>query len=150
LRSFAAVERLKAISVRQPWAHAIVHAGKDIENRGRAIGHRGLIFIHASAGMTDLEYDEALGFMGRRGLLGDWAAGMAEGEMERGGIIGCAEVVDCVRDSSSPWWMGPVGLILANARPLPFARCQGTVAPLVWTVPEAVEERLRGHAGFPA
>jgi hypothetical protein len=42
----------RAISVRQPWAWAIVHAGKDVENRSRrdpwrsAVGER--ILIHAA------------------------------------------------------------------------------------------------------
>jgi hypothetical protein len=51
----SAVSVSRAISIRQPWAWAIVHAGKDCENRSLnaarayrpAIGQR--IFIHASA-----------------------------------------------------------------------------------------------------
>ncbi|MFL6864136.1 MAG: hypothetical protein ACJ8DZ_14170 [Allosphingosinicella sp.] len=49
---------LPALSIRQPWAHAILHLGKDIENRGRCHRHRGLTLIHASAGMSVEEYAE--------------------------------------------------------------------------------------------
>lgn len=44
-----------AISVRQPWAWAIVYAGKDIENRGQVpvrygIGAVGRRAVHAAKG----------------------------------------------------------------------------------------------------
>lgn len=40
---------MKAITVRQPWAWAIMHGGKDVENRSRniAVGYRGPVVIHA-------------------------------------------------------------------------------------------------------
>lgn len=61
-----------AISVRQPWAWAIVHAGKPGENRAkRAITLGGMdqhcqLAIHASTGMTRDEYDGARAFRRRR------------------------------------------------------------------------------------
>ena len=33
----------QAFSVRQPWAWAILHAGKDVENRSAAALHAGLL-----------------------------------------------------------------------------------------------------------
>ena len=53
-----------ALSVRQPWAWAIIHAGKDVENRSwQAVNHglrrRGRIAIHAAKGLTRDEYDDA-------------------------------------------------------------------------------------------
>lgn len=138
------MQQLRAISVRQPWAHAIIHGGKDIENRGRATGHRGLVLIHASAGMERGEFDRAAGFMVDRGLVGPWADGMRYRAVDRGGIIGAAELIACVRESDSPWWMGPVGLVLRDARPLPFTPCRGTVTPMCWEVPASVAESLSG------
>jgi len=50
----------KAISVRQPWAWAIIHGGKDVENRGRrdpwrdAIGKR--LWIHAAKTVEVADY----------------------------------------------------------------------------------------------
>jgi hypothetical protein len=46
----------RAISIRQPWAYAILHLGKDVENRPMRTHYRGRIFIQASLTM---ERDEA-------------------------------------------------------------------------------------------
>jgi len=43
---------MKALSVRQPWAWAIIYALKDIENRGWPINYRGDILIHAAKTCT--------------------------------------------------------------------------------------------------
>jgi hypothetical protein len=42
-----------------------------------------------------------------------------------GGIIGRAEIVDCVRQHESPWFEGPWGFVLANAQPIDFIPCRG-------------------------
>ena len=120
---------LLALSIRQPWAWAIIHAGKDLENRKTLFSHRGLTLIHASAGMTFDEYDDAGHFMNEIGVLDVPPLT----SLERGGIIGAVEIVDSVKESDSPWWMGPRALVLRNPRPIPFIPCRGTVAPLFWT-----------------
>ena len=38
---------VRALSIRQPWAWLIIHAGKDIENRIHNTRHRGPLYIHA-------------------------------------------------------------------------------------------------------
>ena len=38
----------------------------------------------------------------------------------RGGIVGVVHVVDCITAHSSPWFTGPWGWVLRDARPLPF------------------------------
>ena len=43
---------MKALSIRQPWAHLILHGGKDIENRDWRTSVRGRVLVHASKGMT--------------------------------------------------------------------------------------------------
>lgn len=40
----------KALTVKQPWAWAIVLGGKDVENRSRKINYRGPLYIHAGQG----------------------------------------------------------------------------------------------------
>lgn len=40
---------LRALTLWQPWASAVVHLGKDIENRGQRTKYRGLVLIHAGA-----------------------------------------------------------------------------------------------------
>ena len=42
---------MRILTVRQPWAYAIIHGGKDVENRVRNIAgsYRGPVAIHAAA-----------------------------------------------------------------------------------------------------
>jgi hypothetical protein len=105
-----------ALAVRQPWAWAIIHAGKDIENRSpKAVSfmtYRGRIAILASKTMTREEYRSAALFMKNIGVECPPAA-----DLVRGAVIGTVEVVDMVRECSSPWWIGPRGLVLKGAEP---------------------------------
>lgn len=39
-------------------------------------------------------------------------------ELKYGTIIGTVEVVDVVYESDSPWFMGPVGLVLRDPKPV--------------------------------
>jgi hypothetical protein len=43
----------KALSIRPPWAWAIAHARKRVENRGRRTKYRGPVAIHASKRLTE-------------------------------------------------------------------------------------------------
>lgn len=125
---------MKALAIRQPWAWCIIHGGKDIENRDWRTKYRGTVLVHASAGMTRKEYEDAA-----------YAAKMAQfdnGEtqhvpafedLQRGGIIGQVDIVDCVEESTSPWFFGKFGFVLQNAKPLPFRPVKGALgffAPL--------------------
>jgi len=40
---------IKALTIRQPWAFAILNLGKDVENRSWRTRHRGPLLIHAAA-----------------------------------------------------------------------------------------------------
>lgn len=45
---------MRVLTVRQPWAWAIIHGGKDVENRVRSLGpYRGPVAIHAGLGWDD-------------------------------------------------------------------------------------------------
>jgi hypothetical protein len=107
---------MKGISIRQPWAWAILHAGKDIENRGRRWSLRGRVAVHASATMTRdeiLAIDDIASLTGLRvPIVADFrACGLL------GAMIGTVEIVDCVEHSTSPWFFGPFGLVLREPRP---------------------------------
>jgi hypothetical protein len=116
---------MKALSIRQPWAWLILHAGKDIENRNwqlrnPALRFRGTCLIHAGIALQPIS-DELRAWVKR-------TAGVdlpRSDEFPRGGIIGQVDVIDVVRTSPSPWFEGPCGLVLANAKPLPFRACRG-------------------------
>lgn len=121
-----------ALSVRQPWAWAIIHAGKDVENRSwQAVNHglkqRGRIAIHAAKGLTRDEYEDVAAFMRSIGVICPPAA-----ELARGGIVGSVEVVDVVRHSDSPWFFGPRGLVLRDPRPCAFVPAAGALGYFAW------------------
>lgn len=112
---------MKALSIRQPWAHLIIHGGKDIENRTWTTKLRGRFLVHASKGMTRQEHQVVAEFCARRVL----PMPPAYEQLKRGGIVGSVELLDCVCTSQSTWYMGEVGFVLANAAPLPFIECAG-------------------------
>lgn len=121
-----------ALSVRQPWAWAIIHCGKDIENRSwqgvrYGLERRGRIAIHAAKGMTRAEYQEARAFIDRLGFhTPDPHA------LPRGGIIGSVEVTGVVRHHDSPWFFGPRGLVLRDPRPSRFIPAKGALGYFRW------------------
>ncbi len=101
---------MKALSLRQPWAHAVIHLGKRIENRDwRGCSYRGEILIHASKNVgTRAEFDGAvetirdvtglvpemcLGFAEERG--GRWVPSR---ELWLGGIVGRARIIGTIDD----------------------------------------------------
>jgi hypothetical protein len=111
-----------ALSIRQPWAWLILHGGKDIENRDWPTKFRGRVLVHASKGMTHDEYDSAAIFS--FGRIGE-AKFPTMGALQRGGIVGSVEIVDCVQRSDSHWLVGKHGFVLRNPVALPFAPWKG-------------------------
>ena len=118
--------RLFCLSVRQPWAWLILHAGKNIENRNWPTRFRGRVLLHASKGMTRLEYAEAFDLLDQLETTGRLAIPTFE-KLRRGGIVGEMEIVDCVTQSDSPWFFGPYGFELRNQKPLPFQPMKGAL-----------------------
>jgi hypothetical protein len=117
-----------ALSIRQPWAWMILHAGKDIENRTWPTRFRGRVLVHASKGMTRIEHEDALDFA--RGCIpvgSDILSRLPFINIERGGIVGSVEIVDCVTRSDSPWFMGEYGFVLRNPVVIPFHPCRGSL-----------------------
>lgn len=128
---------MKALSIRQPWAWAILHAGKRIENRGWRCHYRGPILIHAAKGCTRDEYEDCLDFIHAVSRQRPFPSGLtlpALADLDRGGIVGRAEIVGCVEDSDDPWFMGRFGIVLANVEPLPFRPLKGALG--LFEVPE--------------
>lgn len=110
-----------ALSVRQPWAWAIIHAGKDIENRSwhakysqrrtAPCGKR--IAIHSSSGMGKAEYWDAVEFIeGRFGI-----SVPPPHELVRGAIIGTVFLVGGASRHHSQWFTGPWGMVLSEPAP---------------------------------
>lgn len=112
---------MKAISIRQPWADAIIWHGKDVENRNWPTTFRGPVLIHAAKAWGQDERDDL-----------DFIEGVTGTKLETmrpllGGIIGQAEIVDCVTAMNSKWFFGRYGFVIKNAKPLPFRPCRGAL-----------------------
>lgn len=109
-----------ALSIRQPWAWLIVNGHKRLENRNWRRASRGAVLIHAGKKMHRPDYDQAARLAEADGVT------LPEfGTFERGGIVGQADIVDCINYSTSHWFFGPYAFVLENARPLPFVPCAG-------------------------
>ena len=109
---------MKALSIMQPWAWLIVNGHKDIENRdwkpwNPGLKYRGPVLIHAGK-----KHDGDPEFWDHDPIEPPAA-------LDYGGIVGEAEIVDVVTASDSPWFCGPYGLVIRNARALPFQPCRG-------------------------
>lgn len=116
---------MKALTVRQPWASAIIHLGKDVENRTWKTNYRGRIAIHSAQrieydAMHDPTFEVALdrfnappgtkAFDSIRPL--DMSTGVILGTVD---IIGCHLVIAC----GCKWGqLGQWHWELANAQPL--------------------------------
>lgn len=136
---------MRILTVRQPWAWAIIHGGKNVENRVRNIAgdYRGPVAIHAAIGKTAVlneRQERLLLAADEDGLhgIGDWL----DGEPIVGGVIlGVVDLVDvhsaegnengiaadmirgdgryALNGSCSPWAEANTHhLVLANPRPL--------------------------------
>ena len=112
---------MRALSIRQPWAWLIVNGYKDIENRDWSTAFRGQVLIHAGKTMPRRYYEDVqVDVMNRFAIKVP-----AYEELARGGIVGVATITDCVSSSTSPWYQGAIGFVMADARSLPFHPCNG-------------------------
>lgn len=131
---------MKALTIRQPWAWLICHSGKRIENRGWAPAYRGPLLIHAGKACTAAEIDDARAFLRSRRLPVPSLVELAG--MPYGAVVAEAELVDVVRESDDPWFVGPVGWVIEGVRmlerPVPARGAQG-LFEIAWELPEATE-----------
>jgi len=110
---------MKALSIRQPWAWLIIMGYKDIENRSWPTTFRGVFLIHAAK-----KFD----YTGYNRLMSRMRISIPEpSKYQRGGIVGMAQIIDCVKHHHSPWFSGPYGFVLINARQLQFIPLQGSL-----------------------
>lgn len=139
---------MKALSIRQPWASLIVKGApifksvdnsdgssrvefaglvfKNIENRQWYTDFRGRIYVHASKKPDD--FIETMRWLGEHIGLAPFACMLLSSEeySPRGCIIGEVDMIDCVAESKSPWFVGKYGFVLSNPqvyeKPIP---CRG-------------------------
>lgn len=130
----------KALSIRQPWAWAIIYGGKDVENRSEAaakvmahaIGRR--IFIHAAKSFNRRDFEENLDLLRDRGLEPP-----PREAFKFGGVIGSVKLAKIVRSNYySRWFIGPCGLELEDPRPCPFFEIRGQLNLFYVNPPEGI------------
>src|SRR5262245_17215855 len=107
-----------ALSIRPAWAWAIIHAGKDVENRSRICHFRGRFLVHASLDLTPDDFAKAAQVLA---AAGEDAIVPREDEFASGGLIGSVELVDVAEQCDSVWYQpGTLAWLLRNPRPMPF------------------------------
>ena len=114
---------IKALTIHQLWAWAILAGHKTIENRTWSTNYRGPLAIHAGASRASC--DESAAFIRQLGIEPPPVS-----ELTFGAVIGVCDVVDVISMAdkgrligrspllTSPWFEGPFGFVLANVRPL--------------------------------
>jgi hypothetical protein len=127
---------LKALSIKQPWVHAILREGKFIENRSWPTKHRGWIALHASA---EPQYGDT------------YPRGMKAPDFDKldySAICGVARVVDIVTKSRSKWFNQPspgyiyYGWVLADVKRLRTPiKCKGALQ--LWNVPPNILRSIK-------
>lgn len=116
---------MKALSVRQPWAWAIIHAGKDVENRSRITRYRGPVAIHATRCARD-EYEDAADTI--RCISGKTVPPWEAMRETFGKVIGVVDLYDSRDDGPEPrskWACGDAWWFVRGAKPCSHYACKG-------------------------
>lgn len=110
-----------ALSIRPVFAWLIVMGKKDIENRTWRTNYRGTFFVHASKKVNLDDYDWV-----RVHVPSAYPLIPSPDKLPAGGIVGQVDLVDCVTEHQSPWYIeGNHGFVLSNAQVLPFTPIRG-------------------------
>lgn len=131
---------MKALSIQQPWAWAIIH-GKPVENRNWHTNYRGEFLIHAGKKIDKSAYE----------FIEDLLKMKIPAGLPTGGIVGKSEIIDCVTKFDSPWFFGKFGFVLRNSIEVPFVPMRGQLG--FFDVPQAVVKSINiglltaGHYG---
>lgn len=103
---------MRALSVHQPWAFAILHLGKNVENRRWQTTHRGPLLVHASKSRSSYDRQQPDLWRRRFGVaLPPWE------ELAAGALVGVVDVVGCVR----PDWVLPERVEVPGLGECPWA-----------------------------
>jgi hypothetical protein len=125
-------DQMKAISVQQPWAWAILHAGKDLENRQVRFKYRGPLLIHAP---LHLRAQDRMPPGVRQPKMDELPCGV---------VLDIVDLVDVVNHARSKWWGGKYALSLRNPRrlkkPIP---CKGVRG--LWTPSPSLIRAVKGQ-----
>lgn len=126
---------MKALSVKQPWAWAIVNGFQPMLSVAEEIDYRGEILIHT--GKTDAGEPSWFALRQKMQAAGEDPNDVPDlHELAKGGIVGRVEIIEIMRGSTSPWFEGPIALILARATPLKLIPYPGQLG--LFEIPDQV------------
>lgn len=127
---------LPALTIQQPWCAAIMAGVKQIENRTWSTDYRGELAIHASARTPSSSYAAASRFCAARGYLVPLPH-----EVTMGAILGTVQIVDIVKESDDPWFIGTYGWVLERPQSLRVpVPARGTLGLWYWRVADGTED----------
>lgn len=142
---------LRGLTLWQPWAFAVLHLGKRVENRPwkpwpSMIGR--WFALHAAARNKPSEETWVL----ERIAVVSGKPAPGPGALVRGAVLGFARVSGFVEASDDPWFLGPefegkknYGWVLSDVVAIPQpVRCKGYYG--FWPVPEDALPAVRGAA----
>lgn len=141
---------MRALTVRQPWAAAISQMGKTVENRGWLTTYRGLVAIHAGAGVgAKWEFADACEMVADR--TGLEPQGVAKWAAQRGAVVAVARLENVCSASLENAFYAPVNCDCGTwaqsaqrhfllAEPVPAKGALG-----LWTLPDEVEAAVRAQ-----
>jgi hypothetical protein len=116
--------QIKGLTLHGPWTHAILYAGKDIENRDYPCYLKIGDYIALHAGKTyDWQGAISIGLITRE--LGRPYTPPVEQDYKAGFIYGVAQFAGNVEDSDSPWFFGDYGWQLTNVVAIEPVVCRG-------------------------
>jgi hypothetical protein len=145
---------LRCITVRLPWAAAIMAGVKTVENRTRSTSYRGPVGIHAAA-PSGWSVAGAMDPRIRAWWHGSTSRHISSHDMPSmfRRILAVADLVDCHQGVACcrPWGdLDARHLVLANIRPLPEpVVARGSLA-LPWTAPDDVARAVWEQIGVTA
>jgi hypothetical protein len=129
---------MKALSIKQPWVHAILREGKDVENRTWRSNHRGWIALHASKSPR----------VGARLPRAHKTPDLKT--LDYSAICGVARLVNVVTRHRSKWFQKPgrgfinYGWVFADVKRLrkPI-KCKGMLG--LWKVPASALRKMKAQ-----
>ena len=116
------------LSIRQPWAWAIIHGYKPVENRTWYSNYTGPLLIHAGK-VEDHSQDVLWEVCMQTGEHGNVIEDRYRSERALGAIVGSVEMRGCTNSPAKAeeilkacgneellrnWWQGPYGFILSD------------------------------------
>jgi hypothetical protein len=130
---------VKALTLRTPWAWAVCY-GKPLENRTweprpSELRPGDRFAIHAGKLAPIGEIQEAFAWMFEQGLVSrEGVPTLAELRAASGAIVALATYGGAFRSHPSPWFVGPIGLLLLDVSVLATpVLCRGFQG--LWTIP---------------